>query len=148
VVLRCEYDRRIGGGRIAMRIEAHSCVGCFHLRFTRVFRTIAVCTNGGKYPLNRPHPSPSPVSGDGALGVVARRKIGELEASGIKVPPPPDIELADGLSRTGVFLASGENLKRWRPERGSTSRAPPIRPFPEAWARFAVPIYWTGTYQD
>jgi len=64
VVLRCEHKRRIGGGRIAMRIDAHCCVGCFHLRYTSVFRTIAVCTNCGKCTLNCPHPNPSPVSGD------------------------------------------------------------------------------------
>jgi len=81
VVLRCD-DRRIGSGRIAMRMDAHSCVG-FHLRFARVFRTIAICTNCGKYTLNCPHPNPSPVSGDGTCGIVARRKIGKLDAAGI-----------------------------------------------------------------
>jgi hypothetical protein len=48
-------DPCIGGGRFAMRIDAHCCVSYFHLRYTRVFRTIAVCTNSGKYTLNRPH---------------------------------------------------------------------------------------------
>ena len=60
------------------------------MRFSRAFRTIAVSSNYRKYPLNRPHPNPSPVSGEGTWGIVARWKIGKPDDSGRRADSSTD----------------------------------------------------------
>jgi hypothetical protein len=57
----------------------------------------------GKYTLNRPHSYPSPVSGDGTWGIVARRKIGKFDVSGKKTPISRYRAGTDEQSRPGVF---------------------------------------------
>ena len=46
-------------------------------------------SNNRMYPLNRPHPNPSRVPGDGTWGIVACGKIGKLAVSGRKASQSP-----------------------------------------------------------
>src|SRR5260370_17315828 len=99
LILRREY-RHTGGGGIARRTDGA-------LR--------------RQYLLNRPHPNPSPVSGDGTWGIVARMKIGKLNASGRKAPLlryTPDIENRRRWSElAGNFCPKNRspNLKNMNP---------------------------------
>jgi hypothetical protein len=96
------YPALIHGGSLAI----HNDMDCEASGFC-VAMTVALAAAGsprrstahcvGKCRPNHPHPNPSPVSGDGTWGIVACRKIGKLDASGIKaclLGGPRDIEPA------------------------------------------------------
>jgi hypothetical protein len=67
----------------------------------------------GKYTLNRPHPDPSPVSGDGTWAIVARRKIGKLDASGRKAARHHPDHLDHGGHRLAMHPALEYTQKSW-----------------------------------